>query len=184
MEAPESAKTITVYVNGDQNFGGKKFIVNRRRTPTFDTLLGDVSTPSVFLLLVSAFIVPWECRDAYLWGGVFDSSSCKIDEPRLRFNGFYSPLQGIRISPLLLPWSSFTQGRNQINLCNHLRWPVASMPHLAPFAISTLPSAARASSTWPSCSLARRTSPLVVQGPSSRRSNMVPSQGHVEHGAR
>ena len=43
MEAPESAKTITVYVNGDQNFGGKKFIVNRRRTPTFDTLLGDVS---------------------------------------------------------------------------------------------------------------------------------------------
>jgi len=44
MEAPESAKTITVYVNGDQNFGGKKFIVNRRRTPTFDTLLGDVTS--------------------------------------------------------------------------------------------------------------------------------------------
>ena len=49
MEAPESAKTITVYVNGDQNFGGKKFIVNRRRTPTFDTLLGDVSIEFLFL---------------------------------------------------------------------------------------------------------------------------------------
>lgn len=44
MEAPESAKTITVFVNGDSNYSGKKFVVNRKRTPTFDTLLGDVST--------------------------------------------------------------------------------------------------------------------------------------------
>ena len=43
MEAPESAKTITVFVNGDSNYSGKKFVVNRKRTPTFDTLLGDVS---------------------------------------------------------------------------------------------------------------------------------------------
>ena len=80
MEAPESAKTITVFVNGDSNYNGKerfqidwnnwkngynlayksvfyellksqvllnlnkKFVVNRKRTPTFDTLLGDVTS--------------------------------------------------------------------------------------------------------------------------------------------
>ena len=73
---------------------------------------------------------------------------------------------------------------NQINPCNHLRWPVASMPHLAPSAISTRPSAARASSTWPSCSLARPMWRLVALGPSSRRSSMVQSHDHVEQGAR
>ena len=51
MEAPESAKTITVFVNGDSNYSGKKFVVNRKRTPTFDTLLGDVSTDIIIAQL-------------------------------------------------------------------------------------------------------------------------------------
>ncbi|CAG5110225.1 Oidioi.mRNA.OKI2018_I69.chr2.g4649.t1.cds [Oikopleura dioica] len=44
MEPPRAAKTITVFVNGDPHHSGKKFIVNTKRTPTFDSLLGDVTT--------------------------------------------------------------------------------------------------------------------------------------------
>ena len=37
MEAPESAKTITVYVNGDANYNGKERVENSREERKFNT---------------------------------------------------------------------------------------------------------------------------------------------------
>ena len=35
----ERAKKITIYRNGDKNFTGKPFVVNRKRCPTWESLL-------------------------------------------------------------------------------------------------------------------------------------------------
>ena len=77
MEAPESAKTITVFVNGDSNYSGKKFVVNRKRTPTFDTLLGDVSKILIYQPLGLTAKV---CKNKTSTdkGKVVDNDACRV----------------------------------------------------------------------------------------------------------
>lgn len=54
----ERAQTITVYVNGNQNFLGRKLIVNRRRIRTWDALLGSVTETTGGTAAVREIVTP------------------------------------------------------------------------------------------------------------------------------